>query len=368
MPAQTTKTYKGDVNQDFSIDPTTMTSEVRSQLETAGFIGPDNTAEAWRFFIYKAKTTNFADAILSKDVESLVPVGGMLGAGNQLYLTNINAGTNPDLMGIGATWFFDRYMSCQVSLNNSDATAQQKNSGKFQPYMLTNVKPTSRNVAGIYDNVVVCEKGSSIAFSVNSWGAAGFGYSVKPSAGDSIVDGLYITFGNNPNTEASGYIYRYQNQAQQIVVDSTQDLEIPSGKTVQYQRVTIKTWRVTSYQQGGNTYTSNAQPPGLKAPAAKMDSLTDFGKADFAALADDGVSPHDLAKAAVIPGNTITPGAPHQGDNSGQTFGTIYDLQEDDRNANPLGEIVLYFFVFKSHEDARLVIDQINTPDPSVWS
>lgn len=350
MSPQLTTTYKGSISEKFEIDPNSMASQVRQQLESANFIQPDRPDEEWRFFIYDSKSTEFSDAILGKEVESLVPISGMYGNANQLYLTNIKKSKYPDLMGIGTTWFFDRFMSCKVSLNNSDESARRNNEGKFEPMMLTNVRPTSKNVTGIYDNVVVCEKGSAIAFNINSWGAAGFGYSIKPNAGQSIVNGLYITFGDNPNREGSSYLYRYQDKAQQIVVDSTKDMQIPSGKTVQYQRVSVKTWRVTSYKKGGHKYSSNAQPPG---------SLANAGDGG-------GVSKRSLANASVIPGDTITPGTPHPGDNSNQNFGTISNIKEDDRN-NALGEVVIYFFVFNSHEDAVKVIDQINAPNPSVW-
>jgi hypothetical protein len=33
-----------------------------------------------------------------------------------------------------------------------------------------------------------------------------------------------------------------------------------------------------------------------------------------------------------------------------------------------MGEVVVYFFVFKSLEDAKIVFDGYNAPDPSLWS
>lgn len=350
MPTTTTMCYAGDINSSkFELDHNGSAADARATLTAAGFITADTDSAQWRFFVYASKSTNFTDAILAKDLENLVTLGRLLGNGGQLYLTNTAKQTNPDLMGIGADWFFDRAMSCKVTLNNSDKT---NNAGKFQPYMLTNVKPTSRNVAGIYDNVVICEKGSSIAFQISSWGAAGFNFSIKPNAGQSIVDCLTICYGPNPNHTASSYTYRYQNAAQQIIVDSTQDLQIPSGQTIQYQRVVVKTWRLTSYEQDGHTYSSDAQPPGLSTSSG----------------AGGGVDQKSLATAGVVPGSSITPGAPHPGDNSNQTFGTIYNTKSDDPDSNPLGEIVIYFFVFKSHADAQAVIGGINAPNPAVWT
>jgi hypothetical protein len=294
-------------------------------------------------------------------VESLVPINGMFGPGDQLYLTNIHKDKSPDLMGIGSEWFFDRYMSCRVRLNNVEASARAANTGKFEPMHITNVRPTSINTPGIYNNVVVCEKGSVITFDVSSWGAAGFHYSIKPDAGEHIVDGIYNTLGDTPDRTTSSSIRRYSGAARQIVVDSTESMMIPSGQWVEYQRVTVQTHRVTSYKRDGRTYTSNSQPPNSVQSAAALAPSMEQMRRDERS---ETITPRVLARAEVIPGDSITPGTTHPGDNSDQKFGTISNVKAD---SNPLGTIVFYFFVFKSHEDAVKVIGQINAPNPDVW-
>lgn len=360
MPLQRVMTYKGSHSEFFKIDPGAMASAVRKQLNAAGFIGDDSKSEAWRFFIYNSKSTEFSDAILGKEVESLVPISGMFGPGEQLYLTNTHKETSPDLMGIGAEWFFDRYMSCRVKLNNEEESAREVNAGKFEPMLMTHVRPTSHNVAGIYDNVVVCEQGSVITFEISSWGAAGFRYSIKPEAGEKIVDALYNCFGDTPNRVACSSIRRYSGVAKQIVVNSTSSMQIPSGQTVQYQRVAVQTQRLTSYKKAGHTYTNNSRPPNSVRSAAGVPSMAQMRTG----AEPEPISPRVLAQAEVLPGETITPGTTHPGDNSNQQFGRISDAKYD---SEPLSEIVFYFFVFKTHDDAAKVIGSINAPNPDVW-
>jgi hypothetical protein len=143
-------------------------------------------------------------------------------------------------------------------------------------------------------------------------------------------------------------------------VDSTSSMQIPSGQTVEFQRVTVQTHRVTSYKRDGRTYTSTSQPPNSVHSAALAPSMEQMRRDERSTP----ITPRVLARAEVIPGDSITPGATHPGDNSDQQFGIISDVKAD---SNPLGEIVFYFFVFKSHEDAVKVIGQINAPNPDVW-
>ena len=68
----------------------------------------------------------------------------------------------------------------------------------------------------------------------------------------------------------------------------------------------------------------------------------------------------------MVPGDSIKPGGPVPGPSSQQTFGTISDLKTDDWT-EALGEVVVFFFVFKSLDDAKRVIDGYNAPDPNLW-
>jgi hypothetical protein len=56
----------------------------------------------------------------------------------------------------------------------NDGAQTNRDIGAFPPYLLTNVKPTSKLVTGIYDNVCVVAEKSVVAFDLRSWGAVGF--------------------------------------------------------------------------------------------------------------------------------------------------------------------------------------------------
>ncbi|QQG27840.1 hypothetical protein JFY74_17470 [Pectobacterium carotovorum] len=365
MALQRTMVYKELVSENFQIDENSMATEVRKLLVEKNYIGGSDTdKEAWRFFIYSTTDTdNYSDSILAKNTESLVPIKMLLGPGQQLYLTNINKGHHPDLMGIGVNWFFDRNMGCKISLNNEDESAKQKNADKFQPMMMKHVHPTSQNVVGIYDNVVVCEKGSVIKINISSWGAAGFAYSIKPDKGDNIVDTLYLVLGDSPDSTAQVSMRRYQSKANQIVIDSTSSMNIPSGQSVDYQRISIKTWPVTSYKKNGKTYSSHSQPPSVTMLEESSSLVNFMAKAN---VQFSNVSDRQLASAEILPGDSLEPGTARQGDPSSQQFGTISNISDNPGGA--IGEVVIYFFVFKSHDDAVKVIDQINAPNPKVWN
>lgn len=351
---QSVMVYKGlDIKVDsklFQIDPDNTAAQVRKQLTDAGFISIDDGENMWRFFVYSTEdTTNFNDSILGLVGEKDALIKRMFGPGDQLYLTNTAAPKTTDLMGIGTDWFFDRHAGCQVLLNTQEESARAANSGKFQPRMLTKVRPTAG--AGSYDNVVVCQKDSVIGFNVNSWGAAGFGFDIKPDAGEPIVSALYVTLDDRPDTNASTWLARYQDPASQIRVIANKKTSTTGGYEVAYQRVVVRTWRIASYIKNGRSYSSSTlRPP---SPDER--------------IASNAGGYGDLVNGVIVPTSTVTPGAPSPGGNSAQQFGGISDVKDDYHKSEWLGQILMYFFVFNTDEDAKKVITGINGPNPARW-
>jgi hypothetical protein len=368
--------YKGTATaQDFRVyqfDPSTFLTAVRTRLTTDGFLPADDTANnvAYRFVAAQSESSNMEEALINKSVEYLLPVAGVLGGANQLITTNYLATTKPDLIGIGTDWFFDRNVGVNISLNTGDPEAVATNSsiGAFPPLMLTNVKPTSSNVVGIYDNVCVCVENSVVNFSISSWGAAGFQYYIAPESGEPICDGdLNICFGDNPNRRGNAFLSRYYGKSQTIQIVGAASQNISGGaETLRFQKVTVKTRRITSYDQNGTTFASNQAPPTPSGPAS-----ADVFHARVADAAADLDSQKSLVKAPTIttvPGDSIKPGGTVEGPASQQQFGSpISNIQTDDWS-QALGEVVIYFFVFKSFEQANRVINDYNVPDPTLWS
>ncbi len=369
--------YKGVDPADtktYQIDPTTLLSDVRTLLTTDGFMPADdsNNNVGYRFVSLKTKNTqNLNDCIINESVESLVQLSGVLGNANQLIITNEFATTKPDLMGIATAWWFNRYVSAQCTLNMSDpdAITQNQSIQAFPPLMLTNVIPTSQNVVGIYDNVCVCCDGAVVQFTINSWGSAGFQFYIGSDAGEPIVQDLNMLFGWGGGAldtyGSSGPIRRWESEQKTIQINATSELTIPSGQTISYQKVTFKTKRVTAWSNGNESHSSNTNPPPLMPPPSI--------KAQFHpmlhAMAQSNIQTNSmaaLADAVVLPGQGITPGAPTQGGGSGQQWGPPASITTDDWT-QALGEVVVFFFVFKTHDDAVKIINGYNAPNPNIW-
>jgi hypothetical protein len=373
MPTMNVTAYKGTSletdSRIFQLDPNAKLSNVRSTLTSAGFLPPDNNSDtAFRFVATQSESTHLDDALIAKSTESLIPLAGVLGTANQLICTNYLARTKPDLIGISTDWFFNRYLGINISLNNSDPEGQKTNSQikAFNPLMLTNVKPTSKNVVGIWDNVCVCVENSVVQLTFNSWGAAGFELYCAQDQGEAICDGgLYIS--GVPNDYRSTTIKRYKNKQQTIQIVGADSQGISgSGEILRFQKMTFKTRRMTSYKQNGQTFSSSQTPPVRTGPAGL--SGIDAELADAAA---DFRNQRSLANAkgvTTIPGDSVKPGGAVQGPPSQQNWGApISNIAVDDWS-QALGEVVLYFFVFKSWEQANKVINGYNAPDPRLWN
>ncbi|MBL6448199.1 hypothetical protein JMN32_17930 [Fulvivirga sp. 29W222] len=369
--------FKQTTNQVFELDTSTTLDKIRTTLTSAGFMPPDDEAQniGYRFVAYQAKDTrNLDDCLIAKSVEHLVPLSGVLGPAQQLIITNEFATSKPDLMGIGVDWWFNRYVGAQVTLNQTDASAIEQNQkiGAFPPLMLTNVIPTSKNVTGIYDNVCVCVDGTVVDMSLSSWGAAGYAEYIGADSGEPVVDGLFLPYNQNAiNSYCTGAPFRRWagNPPTTIQIQGTDEVSIAPGKTLSYQRVTFKTARITHWSRGSESVTSNATPPPLNAPT----EMALFENGPMMAMAHETAASNqrqiaDAKKGAVVvPGNGIKPGTPTHGGSSNQQFGKPISVTVDPWT-DALGEVVVYFFVFKSHADAVATINGINAPDPNIWN
>ena len=351
----------------FELDPAITAAEARATFAQAGFVEPDGEHVAWRFFVYDSTAENVRDAVLGLDIEPLVQIRALIGPGDRLYLTNVRAERRPDLMGVPVDWFEDRRMAVRVELNTYDAAGQAANAGKSAPVMLSRVRSLSEAAAGIYDNVVVCERGSALSFVVQSWGTAGFGYRLGPQSGALIAEALYVTNGGQFETTTAALLYRYQTSGAVIVAEATDVLGVPGGAVVAAQRIETRTWALNAYAQGGQTYTW----PGLASSIeqiirAAIDAVRNvairnglFGAALLPPPADQSV-----IRAAVVPGETITPGTTAAGGPSGQSLGSLSVINEDDPTTQPIGVALFYLFVFDSAAEAARIVGAVNASAP----
>jgi len=317
-------------------------------------------------FIYYNGFTEQKTILNDRSVEARKPISSIAFPDpttntNTIVQMALVAGNKTDLFGTQTDWLYNRNAGVRITLNKSDSKAITANQGKFDPIMLRDVQPTNEQSSAFYDRVVICEKGSVVNFEISSWGAAGFGYSVS-SEKDTICSSLYNTYGDNPNHQSFSTLRRYQSSNNSIQIESTASLNIPTQEVVYYQKITVKTWRLTSYKKNGKTYTSNMEAPAPTAPQSMAFQGASLNLKSVAA--NERFTPGDPSGDIYVPGDSIETGAPSRGPESDQKFGSIQVLKEDDPNQKVIGAVIFYFFVFKDKESADKVINVLNTPGP----
>lgn len=323
-----------DTNQTYQdLDTTSNLSAIRKQL--GAFMKP-----TYLFVYYDERQGK--QLMQPKDNEGNYNLSEILGEQNVFTITDPNA-DKPDLEGILVSWFAANNLQVAISLNKSNPDARAANQGKFQPFMLSKVQ-TIKDAADdfpnvYYDQALICEKGSAIAFNFACWGAAGYGFSIK-SDRSTIISGLYVVNNGNYNTTTFSGLSRYQDAKQNILVDSLANQNIPNVDRLQYSSVTFKAWNVSGYKQAGHAYSSAGQPPLRKS--------SDPG----------GMSTKD---GVIIPGSGIESGSPKPGGDSHQDWGAPLESLTQDTNL-VLGQMDIYFLVFKTKADAEQMVRQNNLP------
>jgi len=338
---------------------------VRSDLEARRFISRDSSTQKFRFINMKqADFGHDAKASIDKDLEDALPAAKVQGQAGQLILTNI-VGKRPDLVGIGTDWFFDRFVAARILLNKHDRSAIESNKEKnaFAPLMLTNVAPTT-NVAGYWDNVCVCVEGSVVEFEVKSWGAMGFEVQVSDELTGPFWQ-RWVRFDPANKDSYATLLAGHFGADRTIQIQGGDTLNI-AGKedTFRFQKVTIRARRVTAYTLNGTRHESHARPEfnaGLKKAASPGANASASIQRALVKAGAEGV-------VTVVPGDSIKPGGPTGGPPSDKPLGGGgVDSWEIDDWSQALGNLVIYFFVFKSKEAADRVIRGYNAPAAGLW-
>lgn len=304
---------------------------LRDKLKGNQFISDDNDGEKWRFMI-----PNTNNVPLQIEAEGMTLIEGLLAGSDKLKLINI-VEEKKSLVGTETGWFTDRDLECKITLN-SDVTQE-----RFQPIMLEHVSSTGEN-AYDYDNVVVCQKDTAIGFVNNAKGHNAYGLSIKPDKGDYICEDLYGISTDVYRKDFSDYLYRYQKDKKNIVIDSADTLNIPGKEAIKYQRVTVKIWKVNSFVK---------------------DSITYHDEYRNGAYRTDGTALHHAnnkysAFTLEIPTSSIGPAALTSRGESQQEFGEVKIINED--SSHLLGQVLIHFFIFKTEEDARKIYSTRKLP------
>ena len=337
--------YLSGEKQVVEINPDAMLSELRNKLTGA----KDSQFVYYNSFTEKKTILDDLSLEATKKIKQI-------SFKNNIVIMTVVKGKKTDLFGMKTSWLNNGHMGVKVILNKTDSTAITQNQGKFDPIMIKDVQKTNPNTSGFYQNAVICEKGSVISFDISSWGAAGFGYSVGGRAKEAhICEELYNSYGDDQDKQSYSSLRRYSDSNNTIKIDSLKNLNIPEGMAGDYQKITIKTWKLISYKKGGNTYTSNNSPSTVNAQKTSI---------EMSFTLSSGYTPEAANGNTYVPGKDINNAAPSKGKASEQEFGSITVLKEDDKEHDLLGVVHLHFFVFKDREAANRVIKILNEPDP----
>jgi len=355
--------YVSGTNYTIEANPNEKLNSVRQKVKQKVGSETDNYR-----FVYYDSFTEKKTILGDQGVESKRTLQNLTFPGNTVIMTVVE-GKKTDLFGMKTDWLYSQHAGVQIVLNESDAVARQKNAGKFQPIMLTDVQASNPLSNAYYDRVVICEKSSVIQFNISSWGAAGFGYEIR-SERETINGGLYVVYGNSPNRQGTVTSRRYSDSNNSIQIESAEQLNIPSADVIHYQKITVKTWRITSYSQDGKIFQSNTEAPVIEAPPSSRMNFTasEFGMRLSGFQRTGGFEPGEPGGDIYVPGKDIQTGVPGRGPASEQTFGVIGDVIDDYRHNKFLGAVVFYFFVFQNREAANRVINVLNAPDPNAIS
>lgn len=340
MPTSKICVYKGTLGQYFDIDTTKSLQSLRNALNEENYIPIDtyNTC-AWRFFKFDAENTSpNTDAIIALSIEEYISVNSLLKKSEHLYLTNTLNDNKPDLMGILTQSYTDRQIDCSISMNENNASAKLANKAKFKPLMLKHVMSTSRRISADFDNVCICEKGTAISFNTTVVGHNGFGLSIKPDKGGHIIDSVY-PIGDEEPLKCRAIIGRYQNSEKNIVVDSTEFLDIPTTDAVKYQRITVKAWRLDSYVKNNQLCVISHS----KSSSRKKRN----------------------PQITIIPGEAIKTATVLPDGYSDDKFESSVDIKDD--TSDILGQVIIHFFIFQSTAHASKVFGISNLSDKNYY-
>lgn len=323
--------YKARESRTINVPPGSTLDRVRTSL--GSYIAP-----ADRFLSFDDIEEKYFN--LSLDVEKKVTIEKILRRNGEADKITIAVGgeVSRDFSGIRTSWFtYESTMQMQMKLNQGSAEIKAANAGKFEPYMIDQVRSVNRDAVKAYTRAIICEKGSVIQFNVQSWAAAGFGMQVR--TGNSIIsEGIFALAGDHLNRPIRLDVSRYSSSAAKtIVIDDLPSLANITGLNTddvfQFAEVRVKTWLMSGYTQGGKRYASDATPP-----------LNKSGRS---------------SNTAVVLADLVEPGAPRQGDIvSDVKYSIISDIKQDEGYV--LGDISFLLMVFKDKAAAERTIKVIN--------
>ena len=335
------KLYLDGVAKTVDLDPNATLSDVRKQL---------NLQFRQYQFVYYNEMIEGQMILNHESQEKQLKLKKFIFEPDMLKMANVSS-ENPDFFGNRSDFFRDRNMGVRVTRNIEDGGPL--GSDDFEPLMLQDVNPANPDSSDFFaDNMVICQKGALVQFEISSWGAAGFGFSIKTQR-DPIVDGLYcLTSEDSFGKENWITQRRYQGVSGQpgttIKIESLEERGFSKDLKTEYSKITVKTWNVTSWTGDGKTHASALTPPSARL-GLEEDSGDLFGG--------------DPSGNTYVPAKSVQPAMPTTGKASSQTIGTVDDIQSDGEG-HVIGAVTFLVFVFTDKTQANSVINILNSSQP----
>lgn len=296
------KIFLGKNVQDISLQEDITLSELRNQLA-------ESMTEDDLFAYYDLRQRRQYTQL--KQTESNFRVSNIADTKGRISVINTKS-NKPDLQVITTQSFANRYLQVSLELDNSNAKTKDINNGKMNPVLMENVQTVKDAINDfpdvLWNYAVICEMGSVIQLNYACKGATSFKVEHESQESSIKID--------RDGTNGLGFL-----------VEDYHKLGIDPNNRLAYSSLSI-----TAFQE-----------PGQKEDKGYPSNL--FGKTET-----------KETNALLIHGESITSAVPQPIDISP----ILEDKAITPENNSKLvvGEITIYFLVFKTKEDAQLMLQQ----------
>lgn len=330
-------------------------AHIRNRLISEKFIGTDQDHYVWRFVSSKVKPdekgkVRYSDRIIGTQTEELYPAKKLIiNNENEIILTNVEAIGRPDLIGFATDYFNNGEIKVTCRLRDYMEGDREKNHGKFQPVMITDLISTREEDDINYKFACICCEDSIVEFPVESLGSVGM--FIKAELNNEIIyeSAVHWTKGDHDlYGRGSVNCIRKDGKTYDIVVKNlSKDTNVIPGHGIRYQKITIYTHDLLSWYDDEE-----------KKLITIEESRANDEKKVRAKVRGFMVGANSEKTQITIPCDSYEPGKIERGSEVVFTYGKWYRKEV---SKSRLGSVNIYMFVFKTEEEAKKVIGRYNS-------
>lgn len=340
-------------------------ADVRKRLVEENFIGRDREEYVWRFVASKVKgdekgNVRYSDRIIATLTEELYPAKRLIiNNENELIITNVEAVGRPDLIGFATDYFNNGKLKVTCRLRDYMEGDRQKNAGKFQPVMITDLISVREEDDVNYKFACVCCEDSVVEFPVESFGSIGF--AVKAELNNEIIysSGVHWADGHH-DLYGKGTVNRIERDGKTfdiVVKNVTKDTGMVPGQAIRYQKITIYTQDLLSWHDLDTEKEITADE--VRAKDKNNARMLRMGRTAANSTAKIAMQTANSHKTQItLPESSYDPGKIEEGQEITIRYGRwcLGKVSE-----SRLGSVNIYMFVFKTREEAEKVIGRYNS-------